>query len=435
MPSRLEGIRKVTATDTELQLVSKLVRSGWPEHMSSVPLDAREYLKVRSELSVENGLLLRGCRIVVPWSMRGEILEKLHHGPQGLIRCRERAKASVWWPGLSKQLKNTVTSCQVCRELKRVQQKEPLISTPLPDRPWQRIALDLCEHNHNYLIISDYYSRFLEILHLSSTTSAHIIQKLRTVFARFGVVDQAVSDNGPQFASTEFQNFAKELDFEHISSSPHHPQGNGHAERAVQTAKKILKQKDPLLALMIYRSTPCSTTGFSPAELLMGRRIRTTVPTLEKNLLPKWPSRKAVRVNDAKQKTVQAHYFNRRHGARPLPALQPGEIVYTRLDHEKTWSRPAVVSGEATTQRSYTITTQDGAVLRRSRRHLLASPASHHTPPSSTESAEMAVQPAATTLAEAVPANQAVSTSSAPLPSQTVTRSGRVCEPVNRLDL
>lgn len=120
-PSRLEGIRKVSATDTELQLVSELVRSGWPEHMSSLPLDAREYVKVRSELSVENGLLLRGCRIVVPRSMRGEILEKLHHGHQGLIRCRERAKTSVWWPGLSKQLKDTVTSCQVCRELKRVQ--------------------------------------------------------------------------------------------------------------------------------------------------------------------------------------------------------------------------------------------------------------------------------------------------------------------------
>ena len=248
-------------------------------------------------------------------------------------------------------------------------------------------------------------------------------------------MDQAVSDNGPQFASAEFKNFAKEMDFEHITSSPHHPQGNGHAERAVQAAKKILKQEDPLLALMVYRSTPCSTTGFSPAELLMGRKIRTTVPTLEKNLLPKWPSRKAVKENDAKQKAVQAHYFNRRHGARPLPALQPGETVYAKLDHEKTWSRPAVVSGEATTQRSYIVTTQEGAVLRRNRRHLLASPASHRTPPSSTERAEMEVQPAATTPPETVPANQAVSTSGASLPSQTVTRSGRVCKPVNRLDL
>lgn len=312
---------------------------------------------------------------------------------------RERAKTSVWWPGLSKQLKDTVTSCQVCRELKRVQQKEPLISTPLPDRPWQRIALDLCEHNlYNYLKMSDYYSRFLEILHLSSTTSAHIIQKLRTVFARFGVVDQAVSDSLATICQYRVPELAKELDFEHITSSPHYPQGNGHTERAVQTAKKILKQKDPLLALMIYRSTPCPTTGFSPAELLMGRRIRTTVLTLDKNLPPKWPSRNVVRVN-AKQKTVQAHFINRHHGARPLPALQPGEMVYTRLDHAKTWSRPVVVSGEATTQRSYTITTQEGAVLRRNR-HLLASLASHRTPLSSTESAEMAVQPAETTLAK-----------------------------------
>ena len=400
-------------------------------------MDAREFIKVKSEISVENGLVLRGCRIVVPRSMRGEILEKLHHGHQGLIKCRERAKSSVWWPGLSKELKNTVISCQVCRELKRTQQKEPLISTPLPDRPWQRIALDLCEHKHqNYLVISDYYSRFLEILHLSSTTSAHVIQRLKTVFARFGIAEEVVSDNGPQFSSAEFQNFSKELDFKHVTSSPHHPQGNGHAERAVQAAKKILKQEDPLLALMVYRSTPCSTTGFSPAELLMGRKIRTTVPTLQKNLLPKWPSRKAVRENDVKQKAVQAHYYNRRHGARPLPALCPGDTVFTKLDHEKSWSTPAVVSDEAAaTQRSYIVATQEGAVLRRNRRHLLATPISNHTPRTSTDGAEMDTQPAVTDIPETVPASQAVSTPSTPLPRQATTRSGRVCKPVHRLDL
>lgn len=181
---------------------------------------------------------------------------------------------------------------QACDELKRTQQNEPLISTPLPERPWKRIAMDLCEYkHHNYLVISGYYSRLIEILHLPSTASAQVIQKLKAVFARFGIPDEVVSDNGPQFSSAEFQELARQLDFKRNTSSPHHPQGNGHAERDVQTAKTILKQEDPVMSLMSYRSTPCSTTGFSPAELLMGRKIRTTLPTLEKNLLPKWPSR------------------------------------------------------------------------------------------------------------------------------------------------
>ncbi|TNN30144.1 hypothetical protein EYF80_059705 [Liparis tanakae] len=112
----------------------------------------------------------------------------------------------------------------------------------------------------------------------------------------------------------------------------------------------------------------------------MGRKIRTTLPTLEKNLLPKWPSRTAVKERDGREKAKQAHYFNRRHGARPLPALQPGDVVSSKLDYEKSWSLPAVISSESTTPRSFVIRTQHGAELRRNRRHLQPGPVSQqHT--------------------------------------------------------
>ncbi|KAK0156229.1 hypothetical protein N1851_000482 [Merluccius polli] len=312
--SKLDEMKMATASDANLQSVIKFIHTGWPEHISRVPVSIRAYVQVKAELSEHNGLVLRGCRIVVPQSMREEILQKIHQGHQGLVKCRERACSSVWWPGLSTEISNLVSSCQVCHEQKRTQQKEPLISTPLPDRPWKRIAMDLCEYNHqDYLVISDYYSRFIEILHMSSTTSTYVIQRSKAIFARFGIPDEVVTDNGPQFSSAEFHEFAKQLDFRQCTSSPHHPQGNGHAERAVQTAKKILKQADPVMALLIYRSTPCSSTGYSPAELLMGRRIRTTLPTLEKNLQPKWPSRAAVKARDEQEKAKQAYYYNRRH--------------------------------------------------------------------------------------------------------------------------
>ena len=216
--SKMDMIK--TASDANLQSVIKFIHAGWPEHISKVPVSIREYVQVKAELSEHNGLVLRGCRIVVPQPMRKEILQKIHEGHQGLAKCRERARSSVWWPGLSTEISSLVTSCQVCHELKRTQQKEPLIATPLPDRPWKRIAMDLCEYNHqNYLIISDYYSRFIEILHMPSTTSTQVILKLKAIFARFGVPDEVVSDNGPQFSSSEFQEFAKQLDFRHCTSS------------------------------------------------------------------------------------------------------------------------------------------------------------------------------------------------------------------------
>ncbi|XP_056444336.1 uncharacterized protein K02A2.6-like [Gadus chalcogrammus] len=303
----------------------------------------------------------------------------------------------------------------------------------LAERPWKRIAMDLCEHN--YLVISDYYSRFLEILHLPSTTSAQVIQRMKAVFARFGIPDEVVSDNGPQFSSAEFRECARQLDFKHCTSSPHHPQGNGHAERAVQTAKKILKQEDPVMALMSYRSTPCSTTGFSPAELLMGRKIRTTLPTLEKNLLPKWPSRTAVKERDGREKAKQAHYFNRRHGARPLPALQPGDVVFSKLDHEKSWSLPAVISSESTTPRSFVIRTQHGAELRRNRRHLQPGPVPQPIPAAHRDVTGTDTHSDGATMSETVPVSQSVAPPTTPLPGQTVTRSGRVCKQIDRLDL
>lgn len=141
-------------------------------------------------------------------------------------------------------------------------------------------------------------------------TSRRVIGKLKSMFARFGILERLCSDNARQFTSVEFKTFAKQYGFVHVTSSPHFPHSIGEAERAVQTAKKILKQDDHFLALLTYRATPIAATGCSPSQLLMGRHLRTTVPVMASNLVPEWPDLKRVKVKDRKAKESYRYFFN-----------------------------------------------------------------------------------------------------------------------------
>ena len=150
------------------------------------------------------------------------------------------------------------------------------------------MAADLFHLNGaNYLVVVDYFSRYPEVQKLNSTTSNTVITLLKSIFARFGIPETFVSDNGPQFASQSFKDFADTYSFQHVTSSPLFAQSNGQAERTVQTVKKMLRDSnDPYMAILTYRSTPFPWCKRSPAELLMGRRLRGNIPVLTHQLVP-----------------------------------------------------------------------------------------------------------------------------------------------------
>lgn len=184
----IEQIKHKTGMDGELQHVLRYIRNGWPEYLKSVPSNLSAYFKERGSLSETNGLVLRGRQIVIPESMRGDMLLRIHQGHQGLTKSRECYRGAVWWPGIASDMKRLVSSCKHCNIHRPSQNKEPLITTPLPDLPWQKLAADLCElKGRHYLIVIDYFSRWLEILELPKTTSETIIQKLKGIFTRFGI--------------------------------------------------------------------------------------------------------------------------------------------------------------------------------------------------------------------------------------------------------
>ena len=366
--SRLDAIREAIQCDDDLSCAFEYTKTGWPAHLNNVSAGARPYYPVRAHLSVVDGLLIHDNRVVIPGQMRGEILRLLHEGHQGLNKCKEHACMSVWWPGISTELKDIVQVCKHCQVNRPAQIKEPLMPSPLPQRPWQKLGTDILEYNKKkYLVIVDYFSRFIEIEELGDTTTAGVIDVLTTTFATFGIPEVLVSDNGPQFSSKKFGNFAEEYGFLHTTSSPHFAPSNGQAERSVQIAQNILKLSNPRDGLLAYRSTPHCSTGFPPAQLLMGRNIRTKVPMLASALEPRWPNMGIVNTNDQYANTQSAKYYNAKNGVRPLSALGSGDLVRTKTCHGKVWGQPGKIIGPAGTPRSVLVGREDGYVVRRNR--------------------------------------------------------------------
>ena len=296
---KLRQIKEETQQDVSLRTAINYTVMGWPTYKQDVMLAARDLFDFRNELSLYDGLLLRGDKTVIPYSMRKEILDRIHDGHLGITKCRERANQGVWWPGLSKQIQDCVAMCKLCMQKKPAQQSEPLLPSTLPDSPFQRIGVDLCELKGKHFLVSvDYFLRYIDILPLQSLTSGAVINKMKQIFSQHSIAETVISDNGPQFAAKEFQQFAEERNFHHATSSPHYPQANGEAKRAVRSAKEFLRQNDPHLALLTYRATPLPALGVSPAELAYGRRLRTTLPAVPQTLSPRPVNHDLIRNRD-----------------------------------------------------------------------------------------------------------------------------------------
>ena len=359
-----------TEKDDILTKVKGYISNGWPGHKSSISTDVEPYFEARGQLSMVDGIVTHGDRIVVPASLRDEMLDKLHETHQGLSKCMSNATSALWWPGMTSQLRDKVEACMTCREVRPAQRKEPLKPSALPMRPWQTIATDLFElGNKHYIVVVDKYSRWIEIRQLHSTTTRSVISKLKDIFSIHGIPESVESDNGPQYTSHEYRQFAANYGFGVSTSSPHFHQANGAAESAVKVAKKVLHQADPHLALLNHRNTPHSATGISPASALMGRKLRSRIPVLHKLLVPRQPNHEAMREHDIQAKQSYKEMYDRRHGARPLPVLQVGQPVLTRREGEDRWDKPGFIKQTDHECRTYMVQTPTG-VLRRNRIHL-----------------------------------------------------------------
>ena len=275
----------------------------------------------------------------------------------------------VWWPDLSSQVQDMVQRCRTCA-IYLMNRPEPLLPTSFPERPWQSLAADFCE-NVDYLLVVDYFSRYVEVCAMQkSKTAMEVCRAMKSIFSRYGIPEKVKSDNRPPFNSGEYLQFANEWGFEVSHSSPKYPQSNGEVERAVQTVQRLLKKekdKDKEKALLAYRSKPL-LCGHSPAELLMGRKIRTTVPVFHTLLTPKWPNPLRLQEQEAQRKVQQQEYFYTRHRAMPLQKHTPGTEVRITTHPE-----PGIIKNDTESPRQYEVQTPTG-VIKRNRVQLVPIP-------------------------------------------------------------
>ena len=291
LPVTCELIAKETQRDPELARVYEAILKGWSQHTEG----EKPYHNRRNELSVHQGCILWGMRVVIPPKLQARVLEELHDSHLGIVKMKALARSYVWWPGMNEQLEELAKACSGCQQNLNMPSKVSLHPWEWATTPWQRIHIDYAGpfQGSMFLVVVDAHSKWPEVIPMKSTSSAKTIEVLRNLFARFGIPQQIVSDNGPQFVSEEFQLFAKANGIRHITSAPYHPATNGLAERSVQTFKRALRSMSESSSsvreklakfLMAYRNTPHATTGESPAMLMIKRPLRTRLDLVKPSL-------------------------------------------------------------------------------------------------------------------------------------------------------
>ena len=165
----------------------------------------RPYWDSRDQLSVYDGITYKGMRIVVPPSLQPRMLQLIHESHLGMAMWKQRAWEVMCWPAMNACIENAVRNCSLCTAVQNKQPAEPLNPTQVPDLPFAQVGADLFQfQSRHYLLLLDYYSKFVEVEQLRGLTAPAVIQALKSQFCHYGIPEECRSDNGPQFSSKSF---------------------------------------------------------------------------------------------------------------------------------------------------------------------------------------------------------------------------------------
>ena len=328
-----------------------------------LPQELHTFWNYREDLSMENGLITKGAG--TPYTFHTE--EKRYWSRYMmdiwvLKNAMLKARDSVFWPGISNDIRETVEKCGICQASSRAAKPVGNVSD-MPPHAWHTLGTDLFYWNKiDYLVIGDYFSKYLIVRRLPNSSTHAVIKESGLVFTELGRPFVLRSDNGPCYSSREFHNFLSFYQVDHITSSPHYPQSNGFAEALVGIAKKLMEKsvKEEKLwnyGLLQYRTTPISSTLPSPLEMLTGRRPHSSLPQLPSSI------GKSMETSRIHQELLRRQPNNTSTGAMNL---EPGQPVFVKEVNGNVW-RTATVDQPAAEPDSYRVRFPDNSILRRTR--------------------------------------------------------------------
>lgn len=282
-------IAEETKKDPAMMKTIEYLKTGWPKTVSA---EMNSFHIRREEITCEDGVVLWGHRVIIPEGLRKRLLSELHGAHFGMVRMKSQARTWMWWPGIDQDIEKLCKSCLPCLQSRQDPAKAAETPWPVAHEPFQRVHVDYLGpiKGKMFLILTDAFTKWPEVYEVKTMTAQELEAKLRDCFSRFGIPRTLVSDNGRQLVAKSTEIFFRKNGIEHITSPPYNPQSNGAAENAVKTFKTKMKAAlsdprnnstsfDTIISrfLISYRNTPHATTKTSPAQLMLGRNVRTTL--------------------------------------------------------------------------------------------------------------------------------------------------------------
>ena len=384
----IEDIRVAGKVDQEyLLLLEKISTASFCKTAHLESTETRDFFNVRDRLGITDGLITYSFeagppRLVIPKSLRQQVIINLHAANQGSTAMTARARSCVYWPGMDRDITAHVKSCALCRVNAPSKPDEPAILTDAPKYPFQQVASDLFEIEGTYfLTYVDRLTGFPELAHFQSgTSSSNIIGIIREFFHRWGVPEEISLDGAPNLSSSEIVEWLKKWKVSIRLSSAYFPQSNGRAEAAVKSMKRLLKGKlgrggslktDAVAeGLLQYRNTPLRNVNKSPAELALGRSIRDTIPLPQERykINKQWyyNLRERERCMAKANELLAAKQQNKKS----LKLLSVGDEVLCQNTRTLKWDRAGVIV-ELRKFRQYAVRMEgSGRISLRNRKHL-----------------------------------------------------------------